>query len=580
MTMRSHVGHLTTSNPSETTLTPYNNEPPRDKPAADMENSAARMSVGRTVIVMLSLSLALFLSALDITIIATALPTIATHFEASSADYTWVGSSYLIAAAAATPLWGAFSNIWGRKPLLLLANIIFIAGSLVAALSHDIRMLIGGRIVQGVGGGGLLALVNICVSDLFSLRDRPKYYGIFGMVWAVAGGVGPIIGGAFTEKLSWRWCFYINLPLDGVSLISLTFFLKLDTPRTKIWDGMKAIDWSGVVLIIGAVIMFLLGIESGGNSHPWTSAYTLCLIIFGVFAFSLFLFNEAKLAKYPTIPIRLFKIRSNLGAYGVILIHGIVFISASYYLPLYFQTVLGTSSLMSGVYLLPFVLSLSLATIICGGLIKKTGRFREPIWLGVALMTLGYGLLINLGSTTNWPRLIIYQMIVGFGSGLNIQSPLIALQSHTKRHDVAIATSTYGFIRTLATGISIVIGGTIAQSELTKKRAMLQERLGPEHTSQVLGAGFGTNVHFIQQLPSGQREFVNEAYTQSLRTMWIFYTALSAVAIIPSLLIKKATLSTEHEIVKTGVEEQERVRQEELREKEEKKAGASRIGIK
>lgn len=339
---------------------------------------------------------------------------------------------------------------------------------------------------------------------------------------------------------------------------------------------MKAIDWSGVVLIIGAVVMFLLGIESGGNSHPWTSAYTLCLIIFGVVAFILFLVNEAKVAKYPTIPIRLFKIRSNLGAYGVILIHGIVFISASYYLPLYFQTVLGTSSLMSGVYLLPFVLSLSLATILCGGLIKKTGRFREPIWLGVALMTLGYGLLINLGSTKNWPKLIIYQMIVGFGSGLNIQSPLIALQSHTKRHDVAVATATYGFIRTLATGVSIVLGGTIAQSELMKKKTMLQESLGLDRTAQLLNAGFGTNTHFIQRLPSNQREVVNDAYTKSLRMMWIFYTALSATAILPSLLIKKAVLSTEHETVKTGVEEQERVRQEELKEKEEKKARAVR----
>lgn len=205
-TSRSAATHVTTANASETTLTPPKDELPRDQQAIGMERSAALMSSSRTVIVMLSLSLALFLSALDITIIATALPTIATHFEASSADYAWVGGSYLISAAAATPLWGAFSNIWGRKPLLLLANIIFIAGSLVAALSHNIRILIGGRIVQGLGGGGLLALVNICVSDLFSLRDRPKYYGIFGMVWAVAGGVGPIIGGAFTEKLSWRWC--------------------------------------------------------------------------------------------------------------------------------------------------------------------------------------------------------------------------------------------------------------------------------------------------------------------------------------------------------------------------------------
>lgn len=201
----SPANDLTMANASETTLTPPKDDLPREE-AAGVDKSATRMSLGRTVIVMLSLSLALFLSALDITIISTALPTIAARFRASSSDYAWVGSSYLISAAASTPLWGAFSNIWGRKPLLLLANVIFIAGSLIAALSLNIGMLIGARIVQGIGGGGLLALVNICVADLFSLRDRPKYYGIFGMVWAVAGGVGPIIGGVFTEKLSWRWC--------------------------------------------------------------------------------------------------------------------------------------------------------------------------------------------------------------------------------------------------------------------------------------------------------------------------------------------------------------------------------------
>jgi MFS family permease len=179
--------------PSETTLSVPTDDPQLEE-AGGVEKPVVAHSKGRIVIVMLSLSLALFLSALDITIISTALPTIASHFAASSADYAWVGSSYLISAAASTPLWGAFSNIWGRKPLLLLANVIFIAGSLVAALSQNIRMLIGGRIVQGIGGGGLLALVNICVADLFSLRERPKYYGIFGMVWAVAGGVGPIIG--------------------------------------------------------------------------------------------------------------------------------------------------------------------------------------------------------------------------------------------------------------------------------------------------------------------------------------------------------------------------------------------------
>lgn len=180
-----------------------------DDPPIDMTDTEVREDIqlgkGRVVIVMFSLGMAVFLAALDITIVATALPTIAGHFHASSSNYTWIGGAYVLANSAAIPLWGKFSDIWGRKPLILLANVIFMVGSLVAAVSGSIGTLIGGRIIQGVGGGGLLILVNICIADLFSMRERPKYYGIIGMVWAIASGVGPIVGGAFTQKVSWRW---------------------------------------------------------------------------------------------------------------------------------------------------------------------------------------------------------------------------------------------------------------------------------------------------------------------------------------------------------------------------------------
>jgi EmrB/QacA subfamily drug resistance transporter len=536
------------------------------------QSRASEFSKARTAVIIFSLCMALFLAALDVTIITTALPTIAQHFHINASDYTWVGSSYLLANAASVPLWGKLSDIWGRKPIIMLANAVFMAGSLIAALANSIGLLIGGRVIQGIGGGGLVTLVYICIGDLFSMRDRPKYYGILGMVWAIASGVGPIIGGAFTEEVSWRWCFYINLPLDGLSLVLLAFFLKLETPKTPFLAGVKAIDWIGVVTIVGGVVMFLFGMTSGGTTHPWDSAFTLCLIIFGIFTIVLFFLNEWKWAKYPVIPLRLFKDLSNLASLGVCFIHGFVFIAGSYYLPFYFQTVLGASPLLSGVYLLTMVLTLSFVSTATGLYIKKTGRFRDPIWLGLILMTLGYGLFIDLPNHPQWSKIIIYQIIAGIGVGPNFQSPLIALQAHIKGHDMAVATATFGFVRNLSTSISVVLGGVVFTNELKNKYSDLVPALGDERARLLTSASFGATTGIIRSLTGPARRAVDVAYTSSLQKMWIFYTAFAAFGIFISLFISKIELSRVHEKARTGIEEQERVRQEVLAEREARRS--------
>lgn len=406
----SPTSHTSSSDHDVPSPTTADDDPPKTTNPNDLtrtQSQASQFSKSRTAIIVLSLCMALFLAALDVTIVTTALPTIAEHFNASGSDYTWVGSAYLLAAAASAPVWGKVSDIFGRKYIILMANLVFLVGSLVAGISSSIGMLIGARVIQGIGGGGLIILVNVCIGDLFSMRERPKYYGIMGMVWAIASGVGPVIGGAFTEGVSWRWCFYINLPLDGVSLILLFIFLKLDNPRTPLIAGLKGIDWAGVLAIIGGVVMFLFGMESGGVTHAWDSAFTLCLIIFGLVVIGIFFVIEARVAKYPVIPLRIFRDTSNLAALGACFIHGFVFIGASYYLPLYFQVVLGASPILSGVYLFAMVLTFSAISAGTGIFIKKTGRFLEPIRFGMVFMTLGYGLFINLPDHAVWSKIII-----------------------------------------------------------------------------------------------------------------------------------------------------------------------------
>ncbi|KAL8663916.1 MAG: hypothetical protein Q9202_003465 [Teloschistes flavicans] len=533
-------------------------------------------SKGKTLLIMLALCIAVFLAALDTTIVTTAVPTIATRFHASEADYTWIGSAYLLAAAASTPTWGKFSDIWGRKPILLVANIVFLVGSLISALSINVKMLLAGRAIQGIGGGGLIILANICISDLFSMRERGKYFGMIGGVWGLASALGPILGGVFTEKVSWRWCFYINLPFDGLAFIIIMFFLDIETPKTDLLAGLKAIDWLGSITIVAGTIMFLLGLEYGGVSHPWTSAIVLCLIIFGLFTIVLFFLNEWKLAIYPVMPLRLFKYRSNIAALVVCFCHGTTFISGAYFLPLYFQAVLGASPILSGVYTFPFVLSLSFVSAAVGVFIKKTGQYLPPIWFGMFFMTLGFGLYIDLPSTPSWSRIIVFQIIAGIGVGPNFQAPLIALQTLVKPSDIATATATFGFTRNIATSISVVIGGVIFQNGMSRRQSTLAAGLPPDIASFLGGGSAGAATDVVKNLPSAQRKVATQVYTESLKTMWIYYTAIAFVGLLASFMIGRQTLSKVHEVRKQGLAGQEEERKRELEERRAKRESKRR----
>ncbi|RYN33529.1 hypothetical protein AA0115_g3203 [Alternaria tenuissima] len=531
-------------------------------------------------LIMLSLAVAVLLVALDITIVTTALPTISAEFNSAS-GYTWIGSAYLIAQSAATPIWGKISDIFGRKPILLLTNAIFFVGSLLAGVSVNMDMLIASRVIQGIGGGGLITLVNIAISDLFSVRDRGQYFGIIGGVWALASSLGPVVGGLFTQKVSWRWCFYINLPFDGVAFLILLFFLDVKTPRTPLREGLKAVDWLGSLTMVGGVVMLLLGLEFGGISHPWDSATVLCLIIFGAVVIGIFFLIEWRIAPYPLMPLDLFSKRSNLAALATCFFHAFVFISGNYFLPLYFQAVLGATPILSGVYLLPTALSLSFLSAFTGVFIKKTGQYLPMIWFGMILMTLGFGLFIDFDVNTSWAKIIVFQIIAGIGVGPNFQSPLIALQSlvpvidadmiASKKRDIATATATFGFTRNLGSAISVVVGGVVFNNEMKSKQPQLATSLGPETAVRFGGGSAGANVGLIQSLPDEQKVVARKAFADSLSTMWILYVAFAVVGLAVSLLITRNKLDKQHEETKTGIEAEKAKRLEREAERAERR---------
>ena len=359
------------------------------------------------------------------------------------------------------------------------------------------------------------------------------------------------------------------VPLDALAFVIIFFLLDIETPKTPILAGLKAIDWLGIVTITGGTIMFLLGLEYGGVSFPWTSATVLCLIIFGLILMALFFVNEWKFAKYPMMPLALFSKRSNVASLGVCFVHGFVFIAGSYFLPLYFQAVLGASPILSGVYLFPFVISLSLASVVVGIFIKKTGQYLPPILFGVSCMTLGFGLFIDLPNGRTWGKIFSYEVVAGIGVGPLFQAPLIALQTGVQPRDIATATATFGFTRQLSTAISIVLGGVIFQNGMMKREGTLRAVMPASVAAQIGGGGAGSATGIVKGLPEPARHVATGVYVHSLRTMWIFYVAISAVAIVSAALIRRKQLSKTHEIQKFGVEEEEKNRQARKAEKAE-----------
>jgi EmrB/QacA subfamily drug resistance transporter len=512
----------------------------------------ASRTKAETITIMVALCIALFLAALDMTIVTTAIPTIAAEFQ-SNAGYVWIGTAYMLANAAVAPTWGKISDIWGLKPVLLAAVAVFWIGSLVCGLSNGVGMMLAGRAVQGIGGGGVIVLVNICIGHLFSVRNRGLYYGMLGGVWSISSAIGPIIGGAFTTEVTWRWCFYINLPVSGVAFIVLVFVLKLHNPRTPLVAGLKAVDWLGSVLIMGGTLMLLFGLEFGGVNHPWNSAIVICLIVFGAVTFIIFGLYEWKVPEHPVIPTRILQSRSNLAALGLVFCHGFVFMGGSYWLPLYFQAILGVNALMSGVYLLPYVLGLSIMSIATGIVIKKTGNFKLLMIAGTVIMTLGFGLLIDLSVSRHLAKLIIFQLIAGLGVGPNFQSPLIALHSQVQGRDIATATSLLGFVRQLAAAISVVIGGVVFNNEMEKRADYLQEELGPELAGRLSGANAASNVELVASLGGHDGEVARGAFWDSMRIMWAVYVAFAGLGVVLALLVRQRRLSKDHTEHKTGL---------------------------
>ncbi|KAH8658237.1 putative MFS transporter [Xylariales sp. PMI_506] len=524
-------------------------------PPPEATANAPLSSAGAITLLMAPLCIAVLLSALDLTVITPVIPSIAGSFAGGGGnDFVWIGAAFILASTASTPIWGAISDIWGRRPVLLLALALFLAGSAVCGAAPRMSALIAGRAVQGLGSAGAGALVNIIICDSFSLRDRGLYLALTSAVWAVGSAVGPIIGGVFATRLSWRWCFWINLPLGAVVMVVIFFFLRLPTPKTPVMAGLKAIDWPGSLLIVGSAIMVLLGLEFGDVIFPWSSATIVCLLVFGVVVIVIFITNEWKFAANPVIPLRLFSQRSSAAAYVVYACNFYVLIGLSYYVPLYSQSVLGSNALESGVHLLPLIVSSSLSAACTGALIQKTGKYLFLMYTSQVVLVLGVGLMLAISFGESPTKLIIFEIITGIGCGMNIEPPLLAAQAATTVLDTAAVVTTMSFIRSIFTAVAIVVGGVILQDRMDALNGNLVRELGAQIAENFTGTLAATNVNLIDSLTTAQQVVVRETYFHSLRSVWLMLTVATGVGLVASLAVRAHHLKVVAEPVVLGVD--------------------------
>lgn len=491
------------------------------------------------------LCFSILLAGLDTSIVATALPTIS-HDLNTGALYVWVINGYFLTTAAVQPLFGQAADIFGRRVLMLLSIALFTLGSGLCGGAKDAPMLIAARLVQGMGGGGLFVMVDIIVADLVPLRERQKYMSIVMGTFALGTFIGPIIGGVIVTDISWRWVFYINLPIGGVALLLVLLFLRVQHKREgSLWVRLKRIDWLGNAILMSSVVAVLIALTWGGTLYTWDSWHVLVPLLVGAAGMVLFFVHQKYYATEPTMPIRVYSNTTSLLSFILTFLHGIEMSWLSFFLPVYFQVLLEATPLQAGVDLLAIVIPLMPAGIAGGLIIAKTGRYKPTMVAGYALLSIGVGCLTLLDAHSATAKWVVFQIIAGAGGGLALTATLPAVQAPLPEADVAVATASWAFVRSFGS----IWGAAIPAAIFNSRADNLVHTISDPGIRELLrrgGAYERATAIFMTSFddaPALKQELV-DLYTAGIQQSWQILIAFTVVAVpiacfIPEIPLRK-----------------------------------------
>jgi EmrB/QacA subfamily drug resistance transporter len=501
---------------------------------ATEQHEPGPLSQRRTLIIIGALLLGMLLAALDQTIVATALPTIAGDLHGLS-HLSWVVTAYLLASTVSTPLWGKLGDLYGRKTFFEASIVIFLVGSALCGLAHSMLMLIAFRAVQGIGGGGLLTGAQTIVADVVPARERGRYQGLFGSVFGVTSVIGPLIGGFFVDNLSWRWVFYVNLPIGIVALAVVAVVLPGHLRRAQ-----HRIDYLGTVLLAGSATSLVLLTSLGGITYAWSSAPIFIMGAAAVVLGAAFIWAESRAAE-PVIPLRLFRNRVFSAASAVGFVVGFAMFGSIAYLPQYMQIVKGASPTVSGLRLLPLMAGLLTTSIITGRLVTKWGRYRIFPIIGTATMTVGMYLLSHLGVTTSDWLASLYMLVLGAGIGASLQVLVVAVQNAVSYTDLGAATGGATFFRSIGGSFGTAVFGAVFANVLAGNLVAALRGLSLPHG---LTASSGASPAVLARLPAAVHLGYITGYATSLQNVFLVGVPFGVLAFALSWTLKDVPLRT------------------------------------